>query len=125
MEKYACFVPLVLGATVVIRLWFVPALEVSLFFFTYDWIILQYCGIKTILVKSRHTCFITISSSYVVQAVSYVYKVWFLVTYIMKIQVILDVMPFWPVNTVKHCEDISRKIRQLIWLTKQENILKA
>jgi hypothetical protein len=69
--------------------------------------------------------FFKISSSYVVQAFSYVYKkVWFSVTYVMKIQVFLDVIPCWPVNAVTLSEDIYRKIQQ-IWLTKQENILKT
>jgi len=76
------------------------------------------CGKQTYM-------FFKISSSYVVQASSYMYKkVWFLVTYLLKIHVFLDVMPCWPVNAVTLSEDIYRKIQQ-IWLTKQENVLKA
>jgi hypothetical protein len=39
-------------------------------------------------------------------------------------QVFLDVMPCWPVSAVTLFEDIYRKIQQ-IWLTKQEDTLKA
>jgi len=64
--------------------------------------------------------FFKISSRYVVQANSYVYrKVSFLVTYLLKIHVFLDVMPCWPVNAVTLSEDIYRKIQQ-IWRTTQE-----
>jgi hypothetical protein len=69
--------------------------------------------------------FFKISSSYLVQAGSCLYKkVWFLVTLTIKIQVYLDARQCWPVNAVTLSEDISRKIQQ-IWLTKQENVLKS
>jgi len=59
-------------------------------------------------------------SSYVVEASSYLYKkVWFLVTYLMKIHVFLEVMPYWPVNAVTLSEDIYTKFNKFGLLSRK------